>query len=45
MSNHLQTFFANAAEKAAQDLVTALLRVAEEKRDWSPMGNARTALD
>lgn len=45
MANHLQNFLANAATKAAADLETALLRVPQEKRNWSAMGDARTALD
>lgn len=45
MSATVQEFLAASARQAANDLVTALLRVPEDKRDWSPMGNARTALD
>ncbi|RYX85765.1 DinB family protein [bacterium] len=45
MPNHLQNFFADAAIKASQDIITALLRLPEEKRSWSPMGDARTAID
>lgn len=45
MANPLQNFLANAAIKAAADLETALLRVPQEKRSWSAMGDARTALD
>lgn len=43
--SHLQNFFADTAEKAATDLATALMRLPEEKRNWSPMGEARTAID
>lgn len=42
---NLQTFLADAALKAAADLETALLRLPEDKRDWSAGGDARTALD
>jgi hypothetical protein len=41
----VQQFLADSTRKASADLVTALLRVPEDKRDWSPMGDARTALD
>ena len=44
MSN-LQDFLANGAVKAAQDLEAALLRLPEDKRNWSAGGTARTALD
>lgn len=45
MPNTLQDFLAAATRKAAGDLAAALLRVPEDKRDWSPEGRARTALD
>ena len=45
MSITLQEFLARAAEKAAADLEAAVLRLPEDKRGWSPMGDARTALD
>lgn len=45
MSNTLQDYLVCATEKAATDLEAALLRLPEDKRDWSPMGKARTALD
>ena len=45
MSNTLQGFLAAATKKASADLAAALLRVPEDKRAWSPQGNARTALD
>ncbi len=45
MPNTLQEFLAGATQKAADDLKAALLRLPEEKRSWSPMGEARTALD
>ena len=41
----LQSFLARATTKAAEDLVTAFERIPEEKRSWSAMGDARTALD
>ena len=41
----VQEFLAAAALKASADLETAVLRVPEDKRTWSPMGDARTALD
>ena len=45
MSNTLQEFFADATQKAADDLVAALVRIPEDKRHWSPEDKARTALD
>jgi hypothetical protein len=45
MPTTLQTFLTRATAKAKDDLVTAFNRLPEDKRDWSPMGNARTALD
>jgi hypothetical protein len=45
MSNKLQNFLANAAIKAASDLEVALMRLPEDKRDWSAQGDARSALD
>lgn len=44
MSN-LQHFLARAIPKATEDLLTALNLLPEDKRNWSPMGDARTALD
>ena len=44
MSN-LQDFLANGAVKAAQDLEAALLRLPEDKRNWSAGGTARSAID
>jgi hypothetical protein len=41
----VQEFFVSLTEKAAQDLLTALDNLPEENRMWSPMGEARTALD
>jgi len=45
MPNTLQDFLAAATKKSATELVTALLRIPEDKRGWSPDGKARTALD
>ena len=45
MSTTLQEFFADATLKASEDLAEALLRLPEDKRDWSPEGKGRTALD
>ena len=45
MSQSLQEFLTTAIPKAANDLVTALHSLPEDKRNWSPMGAARTALD
>jgi len=45
MSITLQAFFADAARQAAADLEAALLRLPEDKRNWSPAEKARTALD
>lgn len=45
MSSVLQNYLAEATLKGAADLETALLRVPEDKRLWSPMGDARSAAD
>ncbi|GAB4467339.1 MAG: hypothetical protein OHK0029_39230 [Armatimonadaceae bacterium] len=45
MSHTLQEFLASAAVTAAADLKTALLRLPDDRRKWSAMENARTALD
>jgi uncharacterized damage-inducible protein DinB len=45
MPHTLQEFLANAAEKAAADLETALKRLPEEKQNWSPVDTSRSALD
>lgn len=45
MPTTVQDFLADATAKAAKDLTTAFLRLPEGKRDWSPDGKARTALD
>jgi hypothetical protein len=45
MSNALKDFLAAAIPRAKDDLITAFNRLPDDKRDWSPMGTARTALD
>lgn len=45
MSNPFTAFMARAIAKASDDLVAAFERIPEDKRAWSPMGDARTALD
>ena len=45
MSNTLQTFLATATAKAMEDLIKVHLQLPEDKRDWSPMGKARTSLN
>jgi uncharacterized damage-inducible protein DinB len=45
MPTTMQQFLATATQKAAADLETAFLRIPEDKRSWSPMGQARTALN
>ena len=45
MAGSLQGFLMRATQKAADDLVAALLRVPEDRRSWSPMDKGRTALD
>ncbi len=45
MSLTLQTFLATSATKAAAELVTAYLRLPEDRRAWSPEAKSRTALD
>ncbi len=45
MSLTVQEFLARGTAKAAEDLEAALMRVPEDKRKWSAMGEARTALD
>ena len=45
MPTTMQEFLADATQKASTDLVTAYLRIPENKRDWSPDTKARTALD
>jgi len=43
--NTLQTFLADATQKAASQLEAALMRLPEDKRSWSAGGDARSALD
>jgi hypothetical protein len=45
MSRTLQEYLAVSTQKAADDLMAALLRLPEDKRNWSPGGDARSALD
>jgi hypothetical protein len=45
MANTLQDFLGIATQKTADELVTAFLRLPEDRRDWSPEDKARTALD
>jgi len=45
MSQSIQQFLADSTKQAADELLAALKRVPEDKRAWSPMGDARTALD
>ncbi|MDQ2730642.1 MAG: DinB family protein [Armatimonadota bacterium] len=45
MAQILQEFVTAATQKAAADLEAAMLRLPEDKRSWSPMDKARTALD
>lgn len=41
----LQTFLATSIPKASADLEAALMRLPEDKRNWSAGGDARSALD
>jgi hypothetical protein len=45
MSNSLQNFLVEATQTAAKNLEAALFQLPEDKRNWSSMGNARTAMD
>ena len=45
MPKTLQTFICGAIEKTRVELETAVIRLPEDRRNWSPMGTARTALD
>lgn len=45
MAHTLQDFLVRATENAAAKLEAALLALPEDKRNWSPMGKARTALN
>lgn len=41
----VQAFLAEATRQAADQLIAAFERIPEDKREWSPIGGARTALD
>lgn len=45
MPYSMQNFLADATVKAARELEEALLRLPDEKRDWKPGQQARSALD
>ncbi|MBS1721971.1 MAG: hypothetical protein JSS66_03070 [Armatimonadetes bacterium] len=45
MSTALHSFLSRVTPRSSQDLIEAFLRLPEDKRNWSPMGEARTALD
>lgn len=45
MPKIIQPFLARVTKKAADDLIAAVERIPEDKRNWIPMGEARTALD
>jgi hypothetical protein len=45
MANTFSQFLVRAIPKAKDDLVDAVERLPEDKRNWSPSGSARTALD
>lgn len=45
MSKSLHTFLTHVTPKAAKDLLAAYYSLPEDKRNWSPMGEARTATD
>ncbi len=45
MQNTTQNFLATTTQKAAADLMEAFLALPEEKRNWSPVEGARTALN
>src|SRR5436305_2822985 len=44
-TSSLQSFLAEATKKQADQLEAALKRIPEDKREWSPMNNARSAMD
>src|SRR5688500_3996608 len=41
----LHDFLADATQKASDEITAAFLRLPEDKRDWTPEGASRTALD
>ncbi len=45
MSGLLQKYISTATSKAAADLIAAVEALPADKRNWSPMDKARTALD
>jgi uncharacterized damage-inducible protein DinB len=45
MSVSLQSFLAQGTKTAVADLITALERIPQDKRAWSPAPTARTPLD
>jgi hypothetical protein len=45
MANTVQSLLAESVKTASGDVLTALLSLPEDKRNWSPGGTARTALD
>ena len=45
MSTTLQTFLADATRKAATNVVTAFLSLPEDRRNWKPTEESRSALD
>lgn len=45
MANTVQLLLAESVNLASENVLAALLRLPEDKRNWSPGGIARTALD
>lgn len=45
MPHTLQSMLATRSAKAADDLMAAFLALPEDKRDWKPTGDARSALN
>ena len=45
MAGTLQQFLAKTTREAADNLQTAVNRLPEDKRNWSPMGDARSAMN
>ena len=45
MANTVQSLLAGSVKTASDEVLAALLRLPEDKRNWSPGGIARTALD
>ena len=45
MPNTIQSYISKATTKAANDLITAVENLPEDKRGWSPLGKGRSALD